>query len=151
MPTEPYHGYLPMNKTTVARLSGSEAVRRLEQKYAGTRIAFEGTRCRIRAVDAATAVTVACNLLLDVTDAKDTRFRSERLVDWPGMFAEICRIARRDIAAPSELDENVVISAFDEHIAGKMDDADLIFKHFALWGWSYVLSGPAARARSCAR
>ena len=43
MPTEPYHGYLPMNKTTVARLSGSEAVRRLEQKYAGTRIAFEGT------------------------------------------------------------------------------------------------------------
>ena len=150
MPTEPYHGYLPMNKSAVARLSGSEVVRRLEQKY-DTRIAFEGTRCRIRAVNAATAVTVACNLLLSVTDAKDKRFRSERLVDWPGMFAEICRIARRDIAAPSELDENVVVSAFDEHIAGKMDDADLALKHFALWGWCYVLSGPAARARSYTR
>ena len=108
MPTEPYHGYLPMNKSTVAQLSCSDVARRLEQKYAGTRIAFKGTRCRIRAVDAATAVTVACNLLLDVTDAKDKRFNSERLVDWSGMFAEICRIARRDIAAPSELDEMAI-------------------------------------------
>ena len=151
MPTEPYHGYLPMNKSAVARLSCGDVVCQLEQKYAGTRIAFEGTRCRIRAVDAATAVTVACNLLLSVTDAKDKRFSSERLVDYGGMFAEICRIARRDIAAPSELDESVVVSAFDAHIAGKMDDANIALKNFALWGWSYVILGPAASAWSYTR
>ena len=133
--------YLDLPSAHCARQLDTEALGKVSAEMP-VQLELRDRRLHVRAQDATTALSAACQLIVNMKRLGTCIKKSDlgRVCDWGAMLMEINRLHGVSIPSSSALCEADVIYAY-QVFSRDRKDKDLAMREYAVWSWQHLARG----------